>query len=196
MAQTASKPGRYTYADYRTWPQEERWELIDGEAYDMPPAPARIHQDVVVELSRQIGNFLQGSTWRIYVAPLDVRLPERDEADDAVETVAQPDVAVICDQAKLDDKGCRGAPDWIIEVLSPATAAKDQVQKRDLYERQRVLEYWLVHQTDRILFAYDLGTDGYGKPRVSRTAGVSTSAAIPGLEVDWDGLSPEADRAS
>jgi len=136
---------RFTYADYCTWPEEERWELIDGEAYAMAPAPARVHQDVVVAIAARIYGALGGTACRVYIAPFDVRLPDRDEADEVVTTVVQLDIAVICDPAKLDDKGCRGAPDWIIEVLSPATAAKDQIQKRALYERHGVREYWLVH---------------------------------------------------
>ncbi|WP_133512216.1 Uma2 family endonuclease [Candidatus Thiosymbion oneisti] len=192
MAQIAYKPSRFTYADYCTWPDEERWELIDGEAYAMSPAPARIHQEVVVELVRQIGNFLQGGLQgdrcRVYVAPFDIRLPHRDEVDAAVETVVQPDIAVICDPSKLDEKGCRGAPDWIIEVLSPATAAKDQIRKRALYERHGVREYWLVHPTDRVLFMYRLGADGYGKPDILPTVDSCTPAAIPDLVIDWKGV--------
>ncbi len=128
MPQPATKPDRFTYGDYRRWPENERWELIGGEVHDMCPAPARVHQDFVVELAIQIGSFLRDKPCRLYIAPFDVRLPEADETDDEVNTVVQPDVVVICDPAKLDDKGCRGAPDWIIEVLSPRTAVKDQIE--------------------------------------------------------------------
>jgi Uma2 family endonuclease len=106
--------------------------------------------------------------------------------------VVQPDIAVICDPKKLDEKGCRGAPDWIVEVLSPATAAKDQIQKRELYERHGVLEYWLVHPTDRVLFIYRMGTDGYGKPEITSTDGATGTRAVPGLEIDWDSIFPPA----
>jgi len=188
MAQIAYKPSLFTYADYCTWPDEERWELIDGEAYAMSPAPARIHQEVVVALVSQIYGALGETTCRVYTAPFDVRLPHSDEADAAVETVVQPDIAVICDPSKLDEKGCRGAPDWIIEVLSSATAAKDQIRKRALYERHGVREYWLVHPIDRLLFLYRLGTDGYGKPDILPTVGPSTPTVIPDLVVDWDGV--------
>jgi len=188
MAQPASESGSYTYADYCAWPDEERWELIDGEAYAMSPAPARIHQDVVVALVAQMYRALGETTCRVYTAPFDVRLPHRDEADAAVETVVQPDIAVICDPSKLDEKGCRGAPDWIIEVLSPTTAAKDQIQKRALYERHRVREYWLVHPTDRIVFLYRLEADRYGKPDILPTVGLCTPTVIPDLVIDWDGV--------
>lgn len=186
MAQAAYQSSRFTYADYCTWPEEERWELIDGEPYAMSPAPARIHQDIVVELARQIGNHLQGNPCRVYVAPFDIRLPDHNEADEAVTTLVQPDIAVICDPAKLDDKGCRGAPDWIIEILSPTTAAKDQIQKRALYERHGVSEYWLVHPTDRILFLYRSGADGYDKPLVLPTTGPCATTTLPDLTIDWD----------
>ena len=128
MPRPTTMSERFTYGDYRRWPEEERWELIGGEVYDMCPAPTRIHQDFVVELAIQIGSFLRDKPCRLYIAPFDVRLPEADETDDEVNTVVQPDVVVICDPAKLDDKGCRGAPDWIIEVLSPRTAVKDQIE--------------------------------------------------------------------
>lgn len=149
-----SQTQRFTYADYRRWPSDERWELIDGEAFNMSPAPSRRHQEVVGEIFRQTANFLQGKPCRAYVAPFDVRLPQADEADDQTRTVVQPDIAVICDFAKLDDQGCRGAPDWVVEVISPLTAAKDHIKKRALYERHGVKEYWLVHPLDCVVTRY------------------------------------------
>jgi Uma2 family endonuclease len=117
----------------------------------MSPAPTRRHQDIVVALSRQIATFLRTHTCRVYTAPFDVRLPRGGEADDLVESVVQPDISVMCDQEKPDDAGCRGAPDWIIEVLSPGKAAKDQIEKRELYQRHGVKEYWLVQPLDQTL---------------------------------------------
>lgn len=157
---------RYTYGDYRTWADDTRWELVDGYAYAMAPAPTRVHQIVVGEFFRQIANQLQGHRCRPFIAPFDVRLPRNDESDDAIDTVVQPDIVVVCDPAKLDDRGCRGAPDWVIEVLSPSTADHDHRVKRALYERVGVLEYWLVHPTDRTVHVYRLDTGGYGKPDV------------------------------
>jgi Uma2 family endonuclease len=186
MAQAAARPGRYTYADYRTWPEDERWELIEGVAYAMSPAPARLDQEVVVELARQIANFLQEQSCRVYVAPFDVRLPLGDEADDRIETVVQPDLAIVCDPTKLDDLGCRGPPDWVIEVLSPAPAAKDQIQKREICERHGVREYWLVHPLDRVLTVYRLVAGEYGKPEIRVTTGAAPVGILPGLAVHWD----------
>jgi Uma2 family endonuclease len=178
-----AQSGAFTYADYCRWPEDERWELIGGEAFDMSPAPARIHQDLVVGLLVQVHGALAGSSCRVYVAPFDVRLPEADEADDDIRNVVQPDLAVICDRARLDDKGCRGAPDWIVEVLSPRTAAKDQWRKRDLYERHGVREYWLVHPTDRIVFIYRLEDGRYGKPPVRAPSDDAQGARLPGLAI-------------
>lgn len=157
---------RYTYADYCSWTDDARWELIDGFAYAMAPVPTRAHQIVVGELFRQLANQLQGHRCRPFVAPFDVRLPRSNEADAAVDTVVQPDITVVCDPSKLDVRGCRGAPDRAIEVLSPATADHDHRVKRALYERAGVIEYWLVHPTDRTVHVYRLEAGSYGKPDV------------------------------
>jgi Uma2 family endonuclease len=101
------------------------------------------------------------------------------------------DVAVICDPNKLDDAGCRGAPDWIIEVLSPSTAAKDQTGKLRFYKRHRVREYWLVHPIERVLTVYQVDGDAYGLPPIQTLGGETASAAVPGLHVRWP--APEAE---
>ena len=195
MPQPALKHDHFTYADYRRWPEDERWELIDGTAYDMCPAPTRGHQAMVVELVRQIANSLLDKPCELYVAPFDVRLPRADEADDQIDTVVQPDITVVCDETKLDDAGCRGAPDWVVEVLSPRTAAKDQGEKRDAYEQAGVREYWLVHPTDLTLMIYRLGpNDTYGRPEVLPLTGETAVAAIPGLSITWpSGAGPSGD---
>jgi Uma2 family endonuclease len=168
MANTrADTSARYTYADYLRWPEEERWEVIDGVPYNMTPAPSRVHQGMLVALAGQFYAYLEGNPCKLYVAPFDVRLPKGDEEDEAVGTVVQPDLVVVCDPSKLDDRGCRGAPDLVVEILSPSTAAKDHIQKLALYENHGVLEYWLVHPTDRIAMVYRRGEGGrYGAPEV------------------------------
>jgi Uma2 family endonuclease len=107
---------RFTYADYLKWPEDERWELIDGVAYVMA-APGRLHQETVLELGAQVLQQLRGTSCKPYIAPFDVRLAQANETDDRIETVVQPDLAVICDKRKLDDKGCRGAPAPFIRTL-------------------------------------------------------------------------------
>lgn len=176
----------HTYGEYLSWPDEVRYELIDGRAYAMSPAPTRRHQQVVGELFRQIANALQGRACQAYVAPFDVRLPRGNEADDEVDTVVQPDIAVFYDCGRLDERGARGAPDWVIEVLSPGTASHDQLLKRDLYERHGVAEYWLVHPGDRLVTVYRLLDGAYGKPHLQEFAGGLRPQALHDLQVDLD----------
>jgi Uma2 family endonuclease len=175
----------HTYADYARWPEDTRFELIDGIAYAMGPAPARRHQEVAGEIFRQIADALEGTPCRPYIAPFDVRLPRAGEADDAVDTVVQPDISVVRDKAKLDERGCRGAPDWIVEVLSPATASHDQIVKRALYERVGVREYWLVHPVDLVVIVYLLHEGAYGKPAVHELAGKTAATVLPAVNIDW-----------
>jgi Uma2 family endonuclease len=180
--------GLHTYGDYLSWPEDVRYELIDGVAYMMSPAPSRVHQEVVGELYRQIANALEGTPCRAYVAPFDVRLPKSGEPDSAVDTVVQPDVLVVCDPAKLDARGMRGAPDWVIEVLSPATAGHDQIVKLAAYERAGVRELWLVHPTDRVVTVYVRSGDGFVRPTVAETTGEMAAHILPAVRVDWERL--------
>ena len=154
----------FTYGDYRTWPDDERWELIEGEAYDISPAPSRSHQDISGELFFQLRSQLADRTCRAYLAPFDVRLPRGDEADDEIDTVVQPDIVVVCDRKKLDDKGCKGAPDLVIEILSPSTSSKDLHEKFRLYERVGVKEYWIVHPLDRTVMVFRRAGESFGCP--------------------------------
>jgi len=178
---------RYTYGDYVLWQGDERWELIDGVPFLMSPAPSRWHQEVAGELYRQIATFALDGPCRAYIAPFDVRLPKSDEADPAITTVVQPDVVVVCDPEKLDDAGCRGAPDWVIEVLSPATSVRDQVHKRALYESHSVRAYWVIHPTEKTLTAYHLDqAAGKFAPAATQVAtNVRGPAIFPDLEIDW-----------
>lgn len=176
---------RFTYADYRNWPDDERWELIDGEAYAMAPAPTISHQTLAGQLFRQIDEALDGAPCRALIAPVDVLLPASDEADDRSTTVVQPDILVVCDPAKLTERNVRGAPDWIIEVLSPATARHDHLTKRALYERAGVREYWLVHPVDRIVTVYTLKDGQYGGPEIAEMAGERSPTIFPETVIRW-----------
>ncbi|MEW6681021.1 MAG: Uma2 family endonuclease [bacterium] len=155
---------RFTYGDYLKWSDEERWELIDGVAYDMSPSPSRRHQEVVGELYRQISTYLLDKPCQVYLAPFDVRLPEADEAEEEIETVVQPDIVVVCERNKLDDRGCIGAPDIIIEILSPYTAKKDLITKYHLYERHKVKQYWIFDPATEEVVIFKLKQDKYGEP--------------------------------
>lgn len=175
----------HTYADLRTWPDDVRWELIEGQAFAMT-APSWQHQGVCTNLILQIGAHFRGQGCRVFPAPFDIRLPENDEPDDAIRTVLQPDLSVVCDARKLDSRGCRGAPDFVIEILSPSTAARDHVIKRALYERHGVREYWLVHPLDRVVTIYRAADSVFGPAQTIAATGKLTSPSFPGLEVDWD----------
>lgn len=175
----------HTYGEYLAWPEEQRYELIEGVAYAMTPAPARIHQAMLGEIFRQIANALNESNCEVYIAPFDVRLPEPGEADDATMTVLQPDISVICDLNKLDERGCRGAPNQVIEILSPSTASHDQINKRAMYEKHGVKEFWLVHPGDRILTIYQLNEGSYGKPAIQELKGETMSTVLADIRIDW-----------
>ncbi|HNV92256.1 MAG TPA: Uma2 family endonuclease [Thauera aminoaromatica] len=188
MGLALRKEKHYTYADYLQWPDETRYELIDGEAFLMSPAPLVEHQEVAGEVYYQLRNQLDGQPCRPYIAPVDVRLPRKDEADAAIDTVVQPDVLVVCDPAKIDRRGVRGAPDWLLEVLSPSTAAHDQIAKRRTYERAGVREYWLVHPGDRTLTVYLLDNGQYGRPEIYELKDATPIGVLPGVSIAWDAL--------
>ncbi len=136
---------KYTYADYLTWLDDKRCELINGFVHLMTPVPKRKHQKISFLLGNKFYNHINKNNCEVYTAPFDVRLPRRNEiTDKQIHTVVQPDISVICDLAKLDDRGCIGAPDLIVEILSPATAKKDMNDKFFLYQEAGVKEYWIV----------------------------------------------------
>ena len=188
MGYAQRKEQHFTYADYQRWPEEARYELIDGEAFLMAPAPLIEHQIIAGEIFRQLANALDGQACTPFVAPVDVRLPRADEADEAIDTVVQPDVLVVCDPAKIDRRGVRGAPDWLLEVLSPSTAAHDQIAKRRTYERAGVREYWLVHPSDRTLTVYVLENGQYGRPDIYELKDETPIGVLPGVAIAWDAL--------
>ena len=175
----------HTYADYCQWPEDVRYELIDGTAYAIARAPARAHQEILGELYYQARSALEGAACRPYIAPFDVRLPKANEADERIDTVVQPDLLVVCDPAKLDERGCRGAPDWVVEVLSPSTASHDQILKLSAYERSGVSEVWLVHPTDRTVTVYRRQGGAYGRPAIHELTGSLAVASLPAIVIDW-----------
>lgn len=177
---------RYTYADYLGWPDNVRYELIDGAAFLMAPAPSIDHQTLAFEVGRQLGNALEGHPCRVLAAPVDVLLAAADTAADAVDTVVQPDVLVVCDPAKVTPRGIRGAPDWVLEVISPASASHDQTIKLTAYERAGVREYWLAHPGDRTLTIYRHDGAAYGRPQIMELVGETPLTALPGVVVRWE----------
>ena len=172
----------YSYADYLRWSFEERVELIKGKLFRMSPAPKRSHQEIAGDIFAAIHAFLRGQTCKIYQAPFDVRFPnESSSSDSQTFTVVQPDICVVCDHSKLDDAGCKGAPDLIVEILSPSTASKDLNEKYQLYEEHGVKEYWVVYPGEAVLEIYELqGADYVSKGKFVKEDKV-TSKVLPGF---------------
>ncbi len=177
---------RFTYADYLTWDDDQRWELIDGEAFCMSPGPNRLHQKWLGELFVQFHTYLEGKTCEVYLAPFDVRLPENSVAsDEETITVVQPDLMVVCDHDKLDDRGIKGAPDLVVEIISPSTAKRDITTKYELYQRHGVKEYWLMYPNDRTLLVYRLSADSrYAPPEVFGEGDIVPVPLLGDLAID------------
>ena len=148
MALPAEKE-RYTFADCLTWGEDERIEIVDGEAVMMAP-PTTAHQLISGEMFRQLANYLEGKKCRAIPAPFAVRLFEKDgDSPEDVDTMVEPDISVVCDSSRLDKHGCKGAPDMVVEILSPSTQRHDRLVKLSLYQRAGVREYWIVNPEDQ-----------------------------------------------
>lgn len=175
----------YSYADYLQWTFDERLELIKGKIFKMTPAPASAHQRISWVISGELYNSLKGKSCTAYTAPFDVRLPRRDENDDRkIITVVQPDICIICDSSKIDIKGCLGAPDIVIEILSPGNNQKELKNKYGVYEESGVLEYWIISPQDETFLKYTL-IDGTYQPSKLMVAGdIITTDILPGFQLD------------
>ncbi len=174
----------YTYADYLQWQFEERVELIKGKIFKMSPAPSLNHQQIVGTLFRKIGNFLEQKKCRVFVAPFDVRIPRKTRENREIITVLQPDICVICDATKLDFKGCFGAPDLVVEVLSAANNKKELKNKYEIYEEAGVREYWVVFPPERAIQIFTLHEGKYSGSRYFFAGDQLTSGVLPGFSVD------------
>jgi len=187
--------GTYAYSDYLTWSWPEMVELIQGKIFKMSPAPSSMHQTISGRLFLKIGNFLTGKKCQLFCAPFDVRLPlsSKQNSDSEIITVVQPDLCVICDPTKIDERGCIGAPDWIIEILSKYTSSKDLREKFQVYEEAGVKEYWVVHPQEQTVLVYVLNTKGKYEGmltpyvRTDRVAPVT----LPGLIINLEEVFPE-----
>lgn len=183
--------GTYTYADYLKWQFEERLELIRGKIfYDLIQSPGTKHQRVLSHLLQCFYPLLAQKLGEIYLAPFDVRLPNPEYEpgfNDKVYTVVQPDICLICDPAKVDEYGCVGPPDWIIEIASPSTQKKDFNEKFDLYEAAGVPEYWIAVPKSQEIYVFALEGDRYEQKAVYEQGQVAVSVCYPALEMalDW-----------
>ncbi len=178
----------YTYADYLKWNFKERVELIKGKLFKMSPAPNRLHQDHSGYLFNALYDYLKGNKCKVYSAPFDVRLPGKTKEDKDIVTVLQPDICVICDQAKLDYKGCLGAPDIVVEILSPGNNVTELRNKYDVYEQAGVTEYWVVSPQDKTFLVYTLVDNKYQPSRLMVAGDVVNSSVLKGFSIDLANL--------
>lgn len=178
--------GTYTAADYMQWKLDELVELIRGKIVKMSPSPSTIHKMISLELSRQLGNQFHKSACSVFHAPLDVYLLKEDEDIMQGENVLEPDLFVVCDPNKIKKFGCVGAPDLVVEILSPSTSKKDEKWKFDLYEEYGVREYWIVSPLDRSVWVNVLEEGKYKTRRPVTEVDKLNSDIFPDLEVDLE----------
>jgi Uma2 family endonuclease len=181
----------YTYADYLKWTFDDRLELIKGKIFKMTPAPGSVHQRISLRLARWIANYLEGKSCEIFLAPFDVRLIRRSSNDKDITTVVQPDVCVICDPLKVDDKGCLGAPDIVVEILSPGNNKKELKNKYEVYEEAGVLEYWIIHPQEKTFMKYSLIKGKFQPSRLLTIGDEVTTPVLPGFSLNLEGLFAE-----
>ena len=177
---------RYTYADYLKWNFEERLELIKGKIYKMSPAPTSLHQQVCTRLTGEVYSILKGNPCQLFAAPFDVRLPvQNKKRPSQIDTVVQPDLCVVCDENKIDERGCIGPPDLLVEVLSKRTGKKDRTTKLRLYEEAGVREYWIVSPKRATAEVFVLNEEGtYSDAKVYAEKDIIKSNTIPGLTIN------------
>ena len=191
MALPAEKE-RYTFADVLTWEENERAEIIDGEAVMMAP-PSTAHQLISGALFAQLHNFLEGKKCQVIPAPFAVRLFEKDgDSPDDVDTMVEPDISVVCDRDKLDGKGCKGAPDMVVEILSPSTHRHDRITKYNLYQRAGVREYWIVEPETQTVQVFLRNENGLLLPHESYSReDVAKVNALNGCFIELSKVFPE-----
>lgn len=174
---------KYSYADYLTWQLGEYVELIRGKVFRMTPTPGRRHQKISYQLGGVFYTFFGKGPCEVYPAPFDVRLLPKKQNQNTY-TVVQPDLCIVCDSAKLDDKGCMGAPDLIVEILSPSTSQKDLGEKYDLYEEAGVREYWVIDPIHQLLNQYALEEGQFGMRKVHLADDQLHLAIFPEIEIN------------
>lgn len=171
----------YTYSDYLLWQFSERVELIKGYILIMSPAPSRNHQTISQNLNWKIYGFFENHSCSVFVAPFDVRLPIKSAKKNT--TVVQPDLCIICDENKLDDKGCNGAPDLIVEILSPKNSKHDVDTKFNLYQESGVQEYWIVEPEEHIVLVYTLKNGEYIGSKPFSEGEIIKSTLFPEMKI-------------
>jgi Uma2 family endonuclease len=176
--------GRYTYADYLTWQMDEMVELIKGKVFRQAAAPRVNHQRVSGIVFNAFFNFFKEKKCEVFAAPFDVRLPVKSKKNEDIDTVVQPDISVICDPEKLDELGCVGAPDLVVEILSKGNNRKEIRNKYEVYEAAGVKEYWIIHPEENTLLIYSLQGRSYVPSRLFTVGDVVRSEAVSGFILD------------
>ncbi len=177
----------YSYADYLQWTFDDRLELIKGKIFKMTPAPASNHQRISWRISGELYTYLKEKSCQAYTAPFDVRLPGKGENDDKkIFTVVQPDLCVICDHSKVDARGCTGAPDIAVEILSPGNNQKELRNKYEVYEESGVKEYWIISPQDKTFLKYTLSNGAYQSSKLMTIGDTVTTDILPGFELNLD----------
>ena len=187
VEEPSSTYGHYSYADYLTWPVDLVAELIQGKMFKKAAAaPKRIHQKVASKLNFKLYQFLEGKMCQVYPAPFDVRFPIDSKEDHKIFDVVQPDLCVVCDPSKLDERGCIGAPELIIEILSPGSTKLELKHKFELYESRGVLEYWIIHPEHQNLLIYTWVEGTYIPSRFFTAGDIIGSQAVKGFKLDLE----------
>lgn len=175
---------KYTYADYITWPGDERWEIIDGVPY-MLSAPTWQHQSISRELVLEFGQFLRNTQCQVFAAPFDLCIPEGNEKDEEISSITQPDMVIVCDKSRLRKTGYFGVPSLIIEITSPSTARTDKIIKFNKYEKAGVKEYWIIEPENKLVSVFTLQENQrYGRPDVYSEEDKIQVSIFPELLID------------
>lgn len=178
----------YSYADYLQWKFDERIELIKGRIFKMSPAPSSAHQRISRKILVALDIYLQKKPYEVFAAPFDVRLPRKskEENKDLI-SVVQPDICVICDRSKIDERGCLGAPDIVVEIISPGNNKTELQNKYEVYEESGVQEYWIVSPQDKTFMKYTLNQDGvYVASKLMPSEGEVTTPVLPGFVLNLE----------
>ncbi|MFZ5951389.1 MAG: Uma2 family endonuclease [Candidatus Rifleibacteriota bacterium] len=195
---TGEKPGKkkkYSYADYLTWQDGRRYELIDGEVFAMTPAPGFDHQEICGAIFAEFRSFLKGKKCRAIIAPFDVVFSRKSDDLKELHTILQPDISIFCDQEKIGKNSAFGAPDLVVEVVLPSTASHDNVRKRHIYEQAGVREYWLVYPEERYVRVYQLDDQGkFGKENTFEDCDRIQVGIFPDLTIDMTEIFPPAPK--
>jgi Uma2 family endonuclease len=177
----------YSYADYLKWKFDERIELIKGKIFKMSPAPSTNHQKISLYLTLELGNYLRKSPCQLFSAPFDVRLPRKSIENKEIITVLQPDLCVVCDPSKIDQKGCLGSPDIVVEILSPGNNKKELDSKFHVYEEALVKEYWIIHPDENTFFRYVLNNENkFIAERLLTSGSFVTTTILPSFKLDLE----------